>query len=83
MSTLKEKLEEHKKVFLTKVNDEILSIVGAAGSALAATVPNRKTPAVGDKLPPFSLIGASGSTVTSDQLLANGPLVTTFFRGMW
>ena len=83
MSTLKEKLEEHKKVFLTKVNDEILSIVGAAGSALAATVPNRKTPAVGDKLPAFSLIGASGATVTSDELLAKGPLVTTFFRGMW
>jgi len=43
MPTLKEKLEEHKKVFLTKVNDEILSIVGAAGGALAATVPNRMT----------------------------------------
>ena len=83
MSTLKEKLEAHKKVFLTKVNDEILSIVGAAGGALAETVPNRKTPAVGDKLPAFSLVGASGSTVASDQLLANGPLVVTFFRGMW
>ena len=44
MSTLKEKLDAHKKVFLTKVNDEILSVVGAAGSALAETVPNRKTP---------------------------------------
>ena len=44
MSTLKEKLEAHKKVFLTKVNDEILSIVGAAGGALAETVPNRKRP---------------------------------------
>ena len=83
MPTLKEKLEAHKKVFLTKVNDEILSIVGAAGGALAETVPNRKTPAVGDKLPAFSLVGAGGSTVTSDQLLAGGPLVVTFFRGMW
>jgi len=83
MSTLKEKLEAHKKVFLTKVNDEILSIVGAAGGALAETVPNRKTPEVGSKLPAFSLVGASGSTVTSDQLLSGGPLVLTFFRGMW
>ena len=83
MPTLKEKLEAHKKVFLTKVNDEILSIVGAAGAALAATVPDRKTPAAGDKLPAFSLVGASGSTVTSDQLLSSGPLVMTFFRGMW
>ena len=83
MPTLKERLDEHKKVFLTKVNDEILSIVGAAGSELAASVPNRKTPSAGDKLPAFSLIGASGSTVTSDQLLSSGPLVVIFFRGMW
>lgn len=83
MSTLKEKLEEHKKQFLTKVNDEILAIVGAAGGALAETVPNRKTPKAGDKLPAFSLIGSAGGTVASDELLANGPLVVTFFRGMW
>ena len=83
MSTLKEKLDEYKKGFLTKVTDEILSIVGAAGGALAETVPNRKTPEVGSKLPAFSLVGASGSAVTSDQLLSGGPLVVTFFRGMW
>ena len=83
MATLKEKLEAFKKEFLTKVNDETLAIVGAAGGALAETVPNRKTPAKGDKLPAFSLVGASGETVTSEQLLANGPLVVTFFRGMW
>lgn len=83
MPTLKEKLEEHKKVFLTKVDDEILSIVGAAGAALADTVSSRKTPSVGDKLPAFSLVGADGSIVKSEQLLASGPLVITFFRGMW
>ena len=83
MPTLKEKLDEFKKEFLTKVNEETLAIVGAAGGALAATVEDRKTPAVGDKLPAFSLVGADGSTVRSDQLLSGGPLVVTFFRGMW
>ena len=83
MSTLKEKLEAYKKGFLSKVNDETLAIVGAAGGALAETVPNRKTPEVGSKLPAFSLVGAPGSTVTSDELLAGGPLVVIFFRGMW
>lgn len=83
MSTLKEKLDEHKKQFLTKVTDEILAIVGAAGSALAETVPNRKTPKAGDKLPGFSLVGSAGTMVGSDELLAKGPLVVTFFRGMW
>ena len=83
MPTLKEKLDDYKKMFLTKVNDETLAIVGAAGKALAESVPNRKTLAVGDKLPAFSLIGASGASVTSEQLLSGGPLVLTFFRGMW
>jgi len=83
MPTLKEKLDEHKKKFLTMVTEEMLTIVGAAGKALAETVPSRKTPKAGDKLPAFSLVGSEGGTVTSDQLLADGPLVITFFRGMW
>ena len=83
MPTLKEKLDDYKKNFLTKVTDEILTVVGAAGKALAETVPSRKTPKAGDKLPAFSLVGSGGGSVTSDELLAGGPLVVTFFRGMW
>ena len=83
MPTLKEQLDEYKKGFLTKVNDEILSIVGAAGGALAETVPGRKTPEIGSKFPAFSLVGSSGSTVSSEGLLSSGPLVVIFFRGMW
>ena len=83
MPTLKEKLDEHKKKFLAMVTDDIKSVVGAAGSALAETVPNRKAPKVGDKLPAFSLVGSGGGAVKSDELLAGGPLVVTFFRGMW
>ena len=83
MPTLKQKLEEHKKVFLTKVNDEILSIVGSARAVLADTVSSQKTLSMSDKLPAFSFVGADGSIVKSEQLLASGPLVITFFRGMW
>jgi len=83
MSTLKEKLEEFKENFLSHVTDEILRVVGAAGAAVAETLPNPKTPQAGDKLPAFSLVGSGGGTVTSDELLASGPLVVTFFRGMW
>ena len=64
MPTLKEKLEEHKKKFLTMVTDEMLTIVGAAGKALAETVPSRKTPKAGDKLPAFSLIGSEAVSYT-------------------
>jgi len=38
---------------------------------------------VGDKLPPFTLANDDGSTVSSEALLADGPLVVTIFRGHW
>ena len=38
---------------------------------------------VGDAMPAFCLSNTRGETVTSNALLARGPLVTTFFRGYW
>jgi len=38
---------------------------------------------VGDRLPSFALPNAYGQDVRSSDLLAQGPLVLTFFRGAW
>jgi hypothetical protein len=38
---------------------------------------------VGDPLPPFALENAFGEEARSSELLANGPLVLTVFRGSW
>ncbi|MBT3171931.1 MAG: hypothetical protein HOM52_00330 [Rhodospirillaceae bacterium] len=38
---------------------------------------------VGDKLPAFTLKNDDGSDVSSQALLADGPLVLTVFRGHW
>ena len=38
---------------------------------------------VGDKVPLFELPDASGKTVKLKQLLANGPVVLTWYRGGW
>ncbi|HJN61078.1 MAG TPA: hypothetical protein QF630_08555 [Alphaproteobacteria bacterium] len=38
---------------------------------------------VGDKLPAFALKNDDGSTVSSQALLADGPLVVNIFRGHW
>lgn len=38
---------------------------------------------VGDRLPDFTLPNADGDEVRSEDLLARGPLVLTFFRGTW
>jgi len=46
---------------------------GAADGALRAD----------DRVPDFLLPNAEGQLVSSAQLLANGPLVLSFYRGMW
>jgi peroxiredoxin len=38
---------------------------------------------VGDVLPDFALPDTNGRIVTSDELLARGPLALAFFRGPW
>lgn len=38
---------------------------------------------VGDIAPAFTLEDADGNTVSSAELLASGPLVVTFYRGVW
>ena len=37
----------------------------------------------GDRMPAFLLPNAEGRLVASEELLAEGPLVVTFFRGSW
>jgi hypothetical protein len=38
---------------------------------------------VGAKMPSFALANHDGRKVSSDDLLAGGPLVLSFFRGSW
>lgn len=37
----------------------------------------------GDRAPAFALPNQDGTIVRSDELLAEGPLVVSFFRGHW
>ena len=37
----------------------------------------------GQMAPEFSLADAEGNVVSSSELLSNGPLVVTFYRGVW
>ncbi len=37
----------------------------------------------GASIPTFALTNATGKTVRSEDLLANGPLVISFYRGGW
>ena len=52
---------------------EALIASGAAGRALMA----------GDRAPAFSLPGPDGTVVSSSDLLASGPVIASFYRGVW
>jgi len=57
---------------LHRTTNELITS-GAAARALKA----------GDKAPEFTLQDADGNAVSSRTLLAKGPLVVTFYRGVW
>ncbi|MTD43231.1 redoxin domain-containing protein [Conexibacter sp. W3-3-2] len=40
-------------------------------------------PGVGDQAPRFTLPASDGTTVSLDELLADGPVVLAFYRGAW
>jgi peroxiredoxin len=55
-----------------RATDELIAS-GLAGRALKA----------GDVAPAFTLHDADGNAVSSKDLLAHGPLILTFYRGVW
>lgn len=55
-----------------RATDELIAS-GAAERALKA----------GDRAPAFTLQDSEGTTVASKDLLAHGPLIVTFYRGVW
>ncbi|HCT08470.1 MULTISPECIES: peroxiredoxin-like family protein [unclassified Pseudomonas] len=58
-------------------------IMERATAELIASGAAQRALKVGDKAPLFSLKNADGELVSSAQLLAKGPLVLTFYRGVW
>ena len=81
--TLQSKLDDHKKQFLAKAPPEVIEVVKEKGMELATWLSSHKHLGKGDQAPEFELPGADGATVSSKQLLQQGPLVMTFYRGNW
>ncbi len=62
---------------------EVLDVFdGSIRSLLDQGVPSEAV-GVGDRLEPFTLDDATGSPVTLDELVAEGPAVVVFYRGGW
>ncbi len=82
---LQQRLSERKKSFLTsgRVTPEMLGIMQRSTEQLRSSGILQKVLKVGQKAPRFELPNQDGQLVASSALLARGPLVISYFRGVW
>lgn len=61
----------------------VIETMRRATAELIASGAAQRALKAGDKLPAFTLSDPEGNTVSSDGLLSKGPLVISFYRGVW
>ena len=81
--TLKERLDEYKAGFVKKVPLDIREVMGKATDELRNSGIMDTMLKVSDKAPDFELSDSAGNPVALSAQLEKGPLVITFFRGLW
>lgn len=82
--SLQATLDAYKADFETnKAPPEVVAVMHRATADLVATGQAERALKAGDRAPAFSLSDPDGVTVSSADLLAQGPLVLTFYRGVW
>ncbi|MET8544996.1 peroxiredoxin-like family protein [Kitasatospora sp. NPDC004799] len=62
---------------------DVRAVMQRANRELAASGKARSALAEGVRAPSFTLPSATGRSVALDELLADGPVVLTFYRGAW
>lgn len=80
---LKQRLEALRKASETRIPAEAQAIMHRATEDLRRSGIVDRVLKVGQKAPNFELLNQRGEQVRSEDLLAKGPLVVTFYRGVW
>ena len=80
---LAEQLDKIRAGGLAKRTPEERAVMAAGTQALRDNGAVDRALKVGDSLPEFALEHAKGDIVRSSDLLAQGPMVLTVFRGVW
>ena len=81
--SLKEALQEFKQGVLAKLDPQDVAKMDEATEALIRSGIAEGTKKPGDQAPDFALPNPSGEMVRLSHLLAQGPVVVTFYRGTW
>ncbi|HEY2032146.1 MAG TPA: peroxiredoxin-like family protein [Rhizomicrobium sp.] len=69
--------------FALKPPPQALDVMHRATAELVASGQAQHAKKAGDKAPEFTLNDPDGNPVSSKDLLAKGPLVISFYRGVW
>ena len=80
---LTEQLNELKQQLGREIPREILMEIGRFVKELVQSGIEKTSCGAGDKMPSFSLPNVSGRLVSSGDILAVGPMVLSFYRGIW
>ena len=80
---LQEQMDAFKKGFVEQAPEQALKTMERAGEKLRDSGIADRAVKVGDKAPDFSLRNTSETEISLSALLANGPVVLSFFRGRW
>ena len=88
MSKVQDRLDEFKKAFESgappyNAPREAIEAMHRATAELKATGIENRALKVGDRAPSFTLFNQDHVEVASTNLLREGPLVVSFFRGHW
>ena len=81
--SLQDTLNQMKQDFVAKAPQETLDIMNNATEALRGSELMSTHLKAGEQAPEFTLKDQSGADVSSAALLAEGPLVVSFYRGVW
>ena len=81
--SLFEQIQELQREFMKQVPEEVAKVMQGATERLVQSGIEQRCLKVGEKISPFTLPNATGEMISSETLLAHGPLVIDFYRGGW
>lgn len=81
--TLQTRLDAFKAEFIAARPPEVRAIMERATAELIASGAAGRALKAGDRAPAFTLEAPDGTPTSSADLLAQGPLVVSFYRGVW
>ena len=83
MTTLREQYDAINAQLGKMVTPDKLELMHRGKEELRQSGAMERILRVGDQAPEFNLHSAAGTMVNSRDILARGPMVLTFYRGVW